>query len=220
MLPPFDPLWLFAGAVLVALLGIELEQRLLVIVGKPLATLALVAAVLAEPGRNVTVQFVAVGLVLSALGDAALLSRGRGAFLLGLGSFLVAHCLYAAGFMLGGGIGAAWTPLVGVAIFGAASGWLVRRMWGGIVPGLRRPLLVYSAACTAMASMALATLTGPWPETAAWAAAGGGALFFVSDANLAWVDFVEPYPHGQTVTLSLYWAGQLGITLAARWSGG
>ena len=28
-----------------------------------------------------------------------------------------------------------------------------------------------------------------------------------------------PYPHGQTVTLSLYWAGQLGIALAARWTG-
>jgi uncharacterized membrane protein YhhN len=216
---PFDPLLLFAGAVVAALLGVELRQRGLLIVGKPLATLALVPAVLEAPS-SLTVNLVAGGLVLSAVGDAALLSKRRSAFMVGLLSFLVAHVLYAGAFLLGGGMGAAWTPLVGVVIFGSASGWLVRRMWGGLVPSLRMPLVIYTATCTAMASVALATLTGPWPETASIVAAGGGTLFFLSDANLAWVDFVEPYPHGQTVTLSLYWAGQLGITLAARWSGG
>jgi uncharacterized membrane protein YhhN len=154
------------------------------------------------------------------IGDTALLSKSRSAFLVGLFAFLVAHLLYAAGFLWGEAAGPWWSPAVGIVIFGTASGWLVRRMWGGLVPALRVPLVIYTAACTAMAAMAMATLAGPWPPLASAAAAAGAALFFVSDANIAWLDFVEPYPHGQTVTLSLYWTGQLGIALAARWSSG
>jgi uncharacterized membrane protein YhhN len=214
-----DPLALFAIAVVVALLGVEIKRRLLLIVAKPIATLALVAVALSGP-PTMAVVLVALGLALSVIGDTALLSKSRAAFLVGLTAFLVAHLLYAAAFLLGGGAGPTWTPLVGVAIFGSASGWLVRRMWGGLVPALRGPLVLYTASCTAMAAAAFSTLTGAWPEQATAAAALGAVLFYLSDANLAWNDFVEPYPHGQTVTLSLYWAGQLGIALAARWSSG
>jgi uncharacterized membrane protein YhhN len=214
-----DPLVLFALAVVVALLGVELRRKALLVVAKPLATLSLIAVVLQGP-PTVTVMMVALGLGFSVIGDTALLGQGRTAFLVGLFAFLVAHLLYAAGFLWGEAAGPWWTPMVGIVIFGAASGWLVRRMWGGLVPSLRVPLVIYTACCTAMAATALATLAGPWPALASGAAAAGAALFFVSDANLAWLDFVEPYPHGQTVTLTLYWTGQLGIAIAARWSSG
>jgi uncharacterized membrane protein YhhN len=214
-----DPLVLFFIAVVVALLGVELERRILLILAKPIATLSLIGVVLSGP-PTVTVAMVALGLAFSVIGDTALLSKSRTAFLVGLFAFLVAHLLYAAGFLWGESAGPAWTPLVGIVIYGGASGWLVRRMWGGLLPALRAPLVVYTACCTAMAATALATLAGPWPAAASIAAAVGGALFFVSDANLAWLDFVEPYHHGQTVTLSLYWTGQLGIAMAARWSSG
>jgi uncharacterized membrane protein YhhN len=214
-----DPLLLFFVAVGVALLGVELRKRVLLILAKPIATLSLIGVVLGGP-PTVTVAMVALGLAFSVIGDTALLSQSRPAFLVGLFAFLVAHLLYAAGFLWGEAAGPVWTPLVGIVIFGSGSGWLVRRMWGGLVPALRLPLVIYTACCTAMASTALATLAGPWPAAASTAAAAGAALFFVSDANIAWLDFVEPYPHGQTVTLSLYWAGQLGIALAARWSSG
>jgi uncharacterized membrane protein YhhN len=214
-----DPLVLFAVAAVVALLGVELGRRPLLMVGKPLATLALVGVALG--GRpSITVTLVALGLGLSVVGDAALLFKSRQAFLGGLFAFLVAHLLYAGAFLWSAGAGPSWTPLVGVVIFGGASGWLVRRMWGGLVPSLRGPLIIYTAACTAMAATALATLAGAWSPEVSEAAAAGAVLFFLSDSNLAWNDFVEPYPHGQTVTLSLYWAGQLGIAVAARWSNG
>jgi len=213
-----DPLVLFAIAVVVALLGVELQRRWLLIVSKPIATLALIPVAVQGPA-TLSVGLVAMGLAFSVIGDTALLSRSRAAFLVGLFAFLMAHLLYAAAFLWGGAVGALWTPVVGIVIFGAASGWLVRRMWGGLVPALRVPLLLYCACCSAMAATALATLAGPWPPGAAGAAAAGAVLFFLSDANIAWLDFVEPYPHGQTVTLSLYWTGQLGIALAARWSG-
>ena len=214
-----DPLVLYAIAVVVALLGVELERRFLLILAKPIATLALIGVVVEGPA-TLTVMLVAVGLGFSVIGDTVLLSNSRSAFVVGLFAFLVAHLLYATAFLWGGGVGPLWTTLVGVVIFGAASGWLVRRMWGGLVPTLRVPLVIYCACCSAMAATALATLAGPWPAWASMAAAAGALLFFLSDANIAWLDFVEPYPHGQTVTLSLYWAGQLGIALAARWTGG
>jgi uncharacterized membrane protein YhhN len=214
-----DPLILFFVAVAVALLGVELQRRILLVLAKPVATLSLIGVVLGGP-PTVTVSLVALGLAFSVIGDTALLSKSRAAFLVGLFAFLIAHLLYAAGFVWGEAAGPWWTPAVGIVIYGTASIWLVRRMWGGLVPSLRLPLALYTACCTAMAATALATLCGPWPAWAAAAAAAGGALFFVSDANIAWLDFVEPYPHGQTVTLSLYWAGQLGIAMAARWASG
>jgi uncharacterized membrane protein YhhN len=213
-----DPLALFAIAVVVALLGVEIRRRLLLVVAKPIATLSLIGVALGGP-RTLTVGVVTVGLALSAIGDTALLVKNRAGFLIGLLTFLVAHLLYAAAFLLGGA-GPLWTPLVGVVVFGAASGWLVRRMWTGLTPGLRVPLIIYTAACTAMTAAALSTLAGSWADKASVAAAAGAVLFYLSDANLAWNDFVEPYEHGQTVTLSLYWAGQLGIASAVRWSAG
>jgi len=214
-----DPLVLYAIAVVVALLGVELQKRWLLIAAKPIATLALIPVAMAGPATMTTV-LVAAGLGFSVVGDTALLGKSRTAFVVGLFAFLVAHLLYAAAFLWGGGAGPVWSPLVGVVIFGAGSGWLVKRMWGGLVPVLRVPLVLYCACCSAMAAVALATLAGPWPAQASAAAAVGAVLFFLSDANIAWLDFVEPYPHGQTVTLTLYWTGQLGITMAACWASG
>jgi alkenylglycerophosphocholine/alkenylglycerophosphoethanolamine hydrolase len=211
-----DPLLVFLLAVVVALVGVELRKRWLLIVAKPVATLSLLGV--AMGGGTLTASLVAMGLIFSTTGDTALLLKNRGAFLIGLFAFLVAHLLYAAAFLVEGS-GPAWSPLVGVVVFGSASGWLVRRMWGGLVPALRIPLVIYTATCTAMAAAAFSTLMGPWQPAASEAATAGALLFFLSDSNLAWVDFVEPYRHGQTVTLSLYWAGQLGIALAARWAG-
>jgi alkenylglycerophosphocholine/alkenylglycerophosphoethanolamine hydrolase len=215
---PTAPLALFVVAVVAALLGVELKVRGLLVVAKPVATLSLIPVVLGGADM-LTASLVTIGLVLSTAGDVALLSKHRAAFMVGLCAFLVAHLFYAGAFLVEG-MGPAWSPLVGVFVFGCASGWLVRRMWSGLLPALRVPLVVYTGVCTAMAATAFSTLMGPWPDVAAYAAAGGALLFFLSDANLAWLDFVEPYRHGQTVTLSLYWTGQLGIALAARWAHG
>jgi alkenylglycerophosphocholine/alkenylglycerophosphoethanolamine hydrolase len=215
---PTPPLVLFAVAVLAALAGVELKQRWLLMVAKPVATLSLIPVALGGSDL-LTATLVTIGLLLSTAGDVALLSKDRAAFMIGLCAFLMAHLFYAGAFLVQG-MGPAWSPLVGVFVFGGGSVWLVRRTWSGLLPGLRVPLVVYTGACTAMAATALSTLTGPWPDAAAYAAAGGALLFFLSDANLAWLDFVEGYRHGQTVTLSLYWSGQLGIALAAHWARG
>jgi uncharacterized membrane protein YhhN len=212
-----DPLALFSVAAGVALLGVLGRRRLLLRVGKPLATLALVGV--AWPGRlTLTAALGIMGILISVAGDTALLFEGAGPFLLGLFLFLFVHLAYTAAFLLGG-VGPAWTPLVGILIFGGASGWLVRKLWPGVPKAMRPPLVVYAASLTAMVAAAFSTLTGRWPPEAAAAAAVGSLLFFFSDANLAWARYVEAYPPSQAITLVLYWAGQLGVALAVRWAG-
>jgi uncharacterized membrane protein YhhN len=208
---------IFLCAVAAALAGVELRRPLLFGFAKPAATLALL---LFFPPRGSAGTLVAAGIVLSAAGDVALLfDRDRAAFVAGVVLFLLAQLAYATAFLTGGAIGESWTVFVGVAIFGTASAWLVRKLLAGASAGLRGPLVTYAAAITVMVSAAFASLGGPWPEPAANAAAMGAVLFYVSDVTLAWRLAGGAFPHAQTVTLALYWSGQLGIALAARWAG-
>lgn len=208
-------LTIFGVAVAASLAGVELGRKVLHGVAKPAATLALLFLFTSDGPAG---SLVAAGLVLSAAGDVALLfDRERLAFVTGVVLFLFAQLAYAAAFLSGGAVQAAWTPLVGLLVFGVASAWLVRTLLGRAGPDLRLPLLAYAAASTIMVSVALATLAGPWPVAAAYAAALGAVLFYVSDVTLAWRLFGRGFPHAQTVTLALYWAGQLGIALSARW---
>ncbi len=48
----------------------------------------------------------------------------------------------------------------------------------------------------------------------------GAVSFYLSDALLAWTRFRQPLPLQQTLNLALYWTGQLGIALGARWVAG
>jgi uncharacterized membrane protein YhhN len=212
-----DPLTVFVVAVGAALFSVETGGRRLLALAKPVATLSL-AAVVWRGGGDLLQMLVFAGIALSVLGDVALLFEGPGALLLGLLLFLGAHLAYTAAFLLRGAA-PVWAPAVGLLVFGTTSGWLVRRLWPA-VGNLRGPLVLYAAAITAMGAAAFATLAGGWPPAASAAAAIGALLFYLSDATLAWNRFVEPFPHGQTVTLLLYWIGQAGIALAARWSSG
>jgi uncharacterized membrane protein YhhN len=209
-----DPLTLFVVAAGAALFSVETGGRRLLAIAKPIATVSL-AGVAWRGGTDLLSMLILAGLGLSVLGDVILLFESEGAFLLGLLLFLGAHLAYTAAFVVFG-MGALWTPAVGVAVFGSASGWLVQRLWPGVTPTMRGPVVLYASAIVAMTASAYATLAGPWPPAAAAAAATGALFFYFSDATLAWNRFVEPFRHGQTVTLALYWLGQLGIALAAR----
>jgi alkenylglycerophosphocholine hydrolase len=212
-----EPLALFAVVAAVALASAEGKRRLLV-VAKPLATLSL-AAVVWKGTMDPLSMLILVGLGLSVIGDVVLLFEGPRAFLAGLVVFLGVHVSYTGAFLIRG-VSSPWAPAVGVAVFGSASAWLVHRLWAGMSAGLRGPGLIYGAGITAMTAAAFATLAGRWPPAAAAAAAGGALFFYFSDVTLSWNRFVAPLRHGLTVTLLLYWTGQLGIALAARWAGG
>lgn len=206
------------ACVAVALTGVELRWRALVAIGKPLATMALwpVAGVPPAPA-NASTMLVAVGIGLSLVGDVALLGEGSTAFLVGLGAFLAAHLAYVGAFLTCGDarLVPAALALLPVA---AATVWLLGHLLGNAAPGMRVPMILYGVAITSMVVSAFATLGSRWPSDAALAAVLGALLFYTSDANLAWNRFVGARRHGQTLTLTLYWSGQLGIALAARWA--
>ena len=200
----------------VALLTADGRWPWLFLFAKPATTLSLLL-VTGLPASDRFGVLVVGALLLSALGDTALLHEGRGFFMAGLILFLFAHGAYAAAFLLGGGRGP-WLSrgLIGCFVFVAATTWLVRKLWPGIERTLRIPVAVYAGAITVMVACGYVVLAGPWPDYITIPLAAGAVSFYLSDALLAWTQFRQPLPQQQTLNLGLYWTGQLGIAVAAR----
>ncbi|MGB1700507.1 MAG: lysoplasmalogenase family protein, partial [Nannocystaceae bacterium] len=115
--------------------------------------------------------FIMAGLVGCFLGDAALLSRAKPAFLAGLGSFLLGHLLFAIGF---GVRGPAW-PVAGGTLVGLLLPAIIVHRWlmPHVEAGMRVPVLAYMAVITSMLALAV----GLAAATTAWVLLGGAALF-------------------------------------------
>src|SRR4029453_14689965 len=132
---------IFGALVLVALLTADGRWPWLFLFAKPATTLSL----LLVTGRRSHDRFgvlVVGALLLSALGDTALLHEGRGFFMAGLLLFLLAHAGFTAAFLLGGGRGPVLSiGLLGFAVIAVASVWLVRKLWPCVDRGLRGPVV-------------------------------------------------------------------------------
>lgn len=141
-----------------------------------------------------------VGLVLSALGDAFLLSSRRAAFLAGLVAFLLAHVAYAVAFATMSRPSAPAAIAVAVAS-GAALAWL----WphAGAMQG---PVVAYCAAIGVMVWLALGVDLVH--------VRAGALLFWASDLLVARERFVRPGLVNRLVGLPLYYAAQLLIATA------
>jgi alkenylglycerophosphocholine hydrolase len=193
----------------VAILSAERRIVWLHVASKPLTT-ALLFLIVGWPATRLA-WWIAAGIALSVVGDIALLSASEGAFLIGLGAFLLAHLAYVVAFARV----AVWSPhVVIVAVSTITVTALVLR---AIAPGtarLRGPTIAYGIVISAMVIAASATLGGPL--AGAPLAAGGATFFYASDASLALNRFRRPIPHAAFFTLGLYWIGQIGIALAAR----
>lgn len=196
-----------SGALAVA--ASESGRRNLVAVFKPLTTILLLGVV-GWPTTTFS-RFVVMGVMLSVVGDVALLSPSDRAFMAGLAAFLLAHLAYIFAFWQA----AVWSPSVIVAAFLtlATSAALLGAIWGG-ARGLHVPTVLYGLVISGMVIAAVATLGGSL--RAAPFAAAGAVLFYVSDASLAINRFRRPIPYASVFTLGIYWIGQVGIALAAR----
>ena len=157
----------------------------------------------------------ALALMASASGDAALAAEEERWFLPGLVAFLIAHLIYIALFATGSqGIGIlAADPLRGVwaLLIVIAAGALLAKLLPAVPAAMRAPVVVYAVAIAAMGVVAV-TVPG-------YGVAIGATLFIVSDALLAVRKYLmaETSPHarwaGYTVW-GLYYAAQLAMTLA------
>ncbi|HET6148266.1 MAG TPA: lysoplasmalogenase [Polyangia bacterium] len=196
-----------AGALAIA--GLERGVPKLAWVFKPLATVLLVAVV-GWPQTSFA-RLTIAGILLSLIGDVALLSESDTAFQVGLVAFLAAHVVYIVANLKV----AVWSPaLWGVAAVVLLASVILLRLVRPPHIVLRIATIVYGVAISAMVISAWATIGGPLR----WAplAAAGSVLFYVSDAALAINRFYRPIPHVAYLAIGVYWLGQIGIALAAH----
>jgi len=196
-----------SGALAIA--GIERGVPWLTRIFKPLATVLLL--VIVGWPRSSFAKLVIAGILLSLVGDVALLSDSEGAFMVGLVGFLAAHIVYIIANL---GV-AVWSPLpIVVGVIVLASTMILLRYVRPPATVLRIATIVYGTAISAMVITAWATVGGQL----GWApfAAGGAVLFYISDSSLALDRFYKKIPHVAYLALGVYWLGQIGIAIAAR----
>lgn len=180
-----------------------LGQPLLLFVFKPLTTiLILVHALLRGSDTPEIRRWVVVGLVLSLVGDIALLWPYQG-FLPGLAAFLIAHLCYLRAFTRRHRLAAPIQPFV---VYLLVASLILGLMWTELPVTLRWPVLAYVVCLVAMAAQAAVIWrTG---QARGDVLALGGALFVVSDTLLAINRFIAPMPLASLAILGTYWAAQ------------
>lgn len=192
----------YAGLAGLVVTAAAVRARPVLVAAKPLLGPALLGCL--GDRRRQAAPF-AAGLVLSTVGDTALLVRDERWFLAGLGAFGGAQACYLTGFLRLGrpapgavlGYGALWA---------AAAGLLGRRLGR-----VRVPVLGYAGLLCAMAASA---------SGAGRVAAGGAALFVASDLLIGLRVAGVAVPAGEPLVLGTYTAAQAMIIAAARRSQG
>ena len=175
-------------------------------VAKPLVMVLLIVGIIAGEPTTAGV-WIASALAFSLVGDLVLLPK-IDRFVLGLGSFLVAHLLFIVGFTIGSE-GTTWLRVL-VAAGGALL--LAWRIGSRIIaaaslssPSLRLPVTAYVLVLSVMLAGGIAA--------DGWLVAAGAVLFAASDAVLGWNRFVGPIRHGRLLTHIPYHLGQGLIAL-------
>lgn len=189
--------------------AVHAKLRALELVAKPLTMVMLIAAVAAMSVASGTAQLFFLGaLVCSLAGDVFLLTKRDDLFAFGLGSFLVGHLAYIAGLWFLG-VTPAWfvAGLIVVAIAVATVGLrIVTAVARGTHRELTVPVTVYMGAISLMLASAIGTQR--------LLAIVGAALFYTSDALIAWNRFIAPRPWGDVAIIVTYHLGQIALALS------
>jgi len=151
---------------------------------------------------------VAIGLVLSLIGD-TLLMLPVDLFVPGLIAFLLAHIGYIVAFAPGS---AAKAKIGAFVLFAIVAGINLVGLLPKIGAELKGPVLAYVVVLASMAALALArawtpALRAELPRSVRFAAIGG-ACFVLSDSLLAWDKFGGGVPMAPLWILSSYWLAQ------------
>jgi uncharacterized membrane protein YhhN len=190
-------------------LAVAAGRRAIEYVAKPLTIIGLIAvAVLLDPTDGVARTLFVVALVLSLVGDVALMLPNRQRlFPVGLGAFLVAHLVYIPGLWLlgvnGNGLLVGFVVvLVSVAVVGRRVVTAVRRNQ----PALAVPVAVYLTVISAM----VVSAWGTWLPLAIL----GALTFYASDAILADNEFVTRRSWAGPAVMVTYHLGQALLVLS------
>jgi uncharacterized membrane protein YhhN len=168
---------------------------------KPLLMPVLAAYALVAAGdRRRDIRFAAAGMLLSGLGDTALLGS-ESWFVPGMGAFAAAHACYIAALARDGAAREVSPRLA--ATYAALWAALIAVLWRGL-GRLRVPVAAYSLLLIIMAVLA----SGRNREAAA-----GGALFVASDALIACrIAGIDAVPFRDSAVMPTYIAAQFLLT--------
>jgi uncharacterized membrane protein YhhN len=200
-----------AGAVVSLLRAIRVGDRTQEVFSKTAAsaTFVILGAIRWSNGDAVGGWLVA-GLAFCAIGDVLLL--GERSFDLGLGTFLLGHVFYVAGFHAA--LPADRWSLLVLAPLLIVSGGAARWLWPQL--GHRRyPVLAYIVVISIMVWGGVTVFA---QRALPWTAAAGALLFYLSDLAVARHRFVQKAFINRALGLPIYYLGQLllALTIGAR----
>jgi alkenylglycerophosphocholine/alkenylglycerophosphoethanolamine hydrolase len=156
-------------------------------------------------------RWISLGLLCSLAGD-ILLDWPGDLFVFGLGAFLLAHLAYLRAY-LSDCKQPAWLALI-LAL--ATGGVMFTTLASASLGPLLIPVACYALAISAMLWRALARLGQPeLPRESTRLAAGGAALFVLSDSLIGINRFVAPFDAAPVAIMLSYWLGQWAIAASA-----
>lgn len=200
---------LFVAVSLIHLISIATSWSEGAMYSKPflMPTLALWVMTLTRGSRGRWAWLTA--LVFSTAGDIFLMQTCSACFLLGLGSFLMAHLAYIVGArsLLSGRRGYVQERPYWIIIFGLFPVGLLFLLWSGIPADLRLPVGVYAAVITLMA-LGVLQLRGRLTDRAFWPLMIGALLFMASDSMIAVNKFGYPFGAERIAIMTTYILGQ------------
>lgn len=179
---------------------------------KPIAATGFVLTAWAAGALDSTYgRWIFAGLILSWIGDVALLARGSGSlFKLGLVSFLLGHVAYSVGFVARG-----FSPQVAfgtAAVLSIPAVIALRWLSPHVSESMRTPVRAYVGVITLMVVLATATVAehgNPWVLV-------GAIMFYLSDLAVARDRFVvESFWNGAWGS-PMYFLGQVVLALTVR----
>lgn len=189
---------LVAASSLLCISGYYQQNKLWVYLFKPLTTvLILIIAGLANTGESSTYQFLIIAaLVFCLIGDVFLMLEDK--FLQGLGSFFVAHLLFAAAFYSPDNSTTPW-----LAALLAGAGFSIYRYLIPFLGKIKFPVLAYFVVIILMTWCA-------WERhitqgsTATLLVAIATVIFMASDLTIALDKFRKEFKSAQAIILSTY----------------
>ena len=210
---------LYALALLGDVIGLLAENAALHVFCKPLLTPLLIWGIWQHKSMiNGTYwAWVVAGLFCSWAGDIFLLYEKKVPifFMLGLGSFLVAHVCYIIYYVKNGAsLSGAWRKnkwwLMLALVYAAA---LITMLFPTLGT-LRIPVIIYSLVLISMLLGAVA-LIGAVPKAAIWFFVIGAVAFVISDSSLAINKFYHPFPLSGVIIMMTYGIAQWLIVTGA-----
>lgn len=156
-------------------------------------------------------RWIGIGLVFSLAGD-ILLDWPGDLFVFGLGAFLIGHLAYLRAYVSDSRLPALPALLLALIAGGAMFAILASSGLGELLI----PVACYATAISLMLWRALARLGHPQLQPrSTWLAAGGAALFVLSDSLIGIDRFVTSFDAAPYAIILTYWLGQWGIAASA-----